>query len=159
MLTNLSNISLFEGLNSQELDLLQSLFETYSCVGNTAIFRQGQRADFWYLILKGHALVQYKPYDGPSITLARLQAGDVFGWSGAVGNASYQSSILSLANLQAIRIHSADWVRLIGEYPATGAALLNRLAQDVSGRWDRARMQWEPVARDNLQLSAARRPD
>lgn len=154
MLSLLSGISLFEGLSPRQIEVLRPLFDDYSCPPDTVIFRQGDRADFLYLITEGHAQIQYKPYDGPPISLARLKPGDAFGWSAMVGNPVYSSGILSSSALKAIRIRGVDLARLCREHPTTGTVILNRLARGVSGRWKDARVQVQAILKDGLDHSS-----
>jgi CRP-like cAMP-binding protein len=154
MLNSLSGISLFDGLNSRQLELLLPLFENYTCPPNTMIFTQGEKAQYLYLIITGHALIQYKPYDGPPITISRLKPGDAFGWSAVVGNPIYSSGIMSSGPVQAIRIPGASLARLCREHPNTGSVILNRLASGVSGRWKDARVQVQTLLKDSLQNSS-----
>jgi CRP-like cAMP-binding protein len=154
MLDTLAEISFFEGLTPRQLELIGSLFETYRCSANTVVFEQGDEATFLYLIIAGNALIQYKPYDGPPITLARLKPGDAFGWSAAVGNPVYSSAILTTEKMEAIRIRGTDLVRLCREHPTTGSVILNRLAHGVSGRWKDARIQVKAMLRGGIEHSA-----
>jgi CRP-like cAMP-binding protein len=151
MLETLSGITLFEGFAARQLELLLPIFEKYSCAGNTVVFEQGDEAAFLYLILKGRALIRYKPYDSPPITITRLEAGDVFGWSAVIGSPSYSSSIVSTSRLEALRVRGADLLQLCREHPRTGSRLLNRLAHGVSGRWKNARLQAKTMLRDGME--------
>ena len=154
MLENLSRIALFEGFSSWQLELLTPLFEVYSCPPETVIFQQGDEAVFLYLILDGFALIQYKPYDSPPITLTRLKSGDAFGWSAAVGSPEYNSSAVSAGELETIRIRGTDLANLCREHPATGTAILDRLAHGVSGRWQNAHLQVEAMLKKSLEHAA-----
>ncbi|MGE5252148.1 MAG: cyclic nucleotide-binding domain-containing protein [Bacteroidota bacterium] len=153
MLERLIDIPLFEGFDSRQLDLLQPLFENFSCPENTVIFHQGDEAVFLYLILEGSAVIQYKPYDSPAITLTRLHSGDVFGWSAVVGNPAYSSSIVSEGPLEAIRMRGTDLVELCHKHPNTGSTILNRLARGVSGRWKDAHVQVKSMLRVGIERS------
>ncbi|HEY6071874.1 MAG TPA: cyclic nucleotide-binding domain-containing protein [Anaerolineales bacterium] len=151
MANSLSGIPLFEGFDSRQLEILQPLFEHYSCPSETVIFQQGGKADYLYLIIQGSALIQYKPYDGPPITLAKLKPGDAFGWSAVVGHPKYSSGIKSACSLEAVRISRANLVRLCREHPNTSSMILNRLANGVSGRWKDARVQVKTVLKACIQ--------
>lgn len=150
MLSSLSGISLFDGFDPRQLDLLSSLFEYYSCPADTLIFKQGEKAVYLYLITAGYALIQYKPYDGPPIILAHLKPGDAFGWSAAVGNTLYSSGIVSSSPLEAVRIRGEDLACLCHKHPTTGSIILNRLALGVSGRWKDARIQVQTILKGGL---------
>jgi CRP-like cAMP-binding protein len=154
MLDTLAEISFFEGLTSRQLELISPLFETYRCPASIKVFEQGEKAVFLYLIIRGNALIQYKPYDGPPITLSRLKPGDAFGWSAAVGSPTYSSAILTTEPMEAIRIRGTDLVRLCREHPTAGSVILNRLAHGVSGRWRDARVQVKAMLKDGVEHSA-----
>ncbi len=85
MLESLTHIPLFEDLASDQLALLEPLFESYKCPPDTTIFEQGDLAEYLYLILEGSVSIRYKPYDGPPIKVTHLREGNVFGWSAVVG--------------------------------------------------------------------------
>ncbi len=141
MSVNISLLPLFNGLTARQIQLLEPLFKTYNCTGGTIIFDQGEKAEFLYLILHGNVTIQYKPYDGPSLQIAQLQDGEVFGWSAAIGSDEYASQAESVKDLEALRIRGRDLERLCVDNPEVGTILLDRLAQVVSSRWTHAQEQ------------------
>jgi CRP-like cAMP-binding protein len=141
MLDTLPAIPLFSDLKPDQIEILRSLFEKYNCPNNTEIIKQGDFASFLYILIQGKVTIQFKPYDGSSITLTRLGAGDAFGWSAVVGSTQYTSSILSESQVEAVRVKGDDIRRLIREYPETGKIIVNRLANIVSSRWKNAHTQ------------------
>jgi len=141
MLDTIPYIPLFQNLPLDQVAVLKPLFEDFFCPANTVIFEQGDPASYMYLLISGEIAIRYKPYDGPPITLTRLRAGDVFGWSAVVGSKQYTSSIVSETEVRAIRIHGRDLVALVENYPQTGEVIVDRLAQMVSSRWKNAYTQ------------------
>ena len=85
MLETLVNIPFLKNLPQEQFDLLAPLLKPLNVPSKTTIFEQGDQAEYLYLISSGTVSIQYKPYDGPKITLTHLHAGDVFGWSSVVG--------------------------------------------------------------------------
>ncbi len=143
MLNKLPHIPLFEGLELDQVSTLKSLFEQTSYPPDTTIIAQGEAARHLYLLLDGDAAIHYKPYDGPSLMLTHLRAGDVFGWSAAVGSRFYTSSIISQSQVETIRIQRKHLLILIQEHPKTGRIILDRFARSVSPRWKNAQEQVE----------------
>ncbi len=135
----------FRSLSSDQLDLIVPLFEPVKAPGGTAFFRQGDEARYLYLIEHGRVTIQYKPYDGPMITLAHLQAGEIFGWSSVVGGETYTSDAISTNDVEALRLRGTDLVKLCAEHPQAGFAILDKLAEAVSPRWTYAREQIQAV--------------
>lgn len=141
MLDNYSKIPLFQNLNPQQASLFLTAFEHYNCPAETTLFDQGETADFLYIILKGKAVIRYKPYDGPALVLTRLKSGDVFGWSAVVGSQKYSSSVISETDMETIRLHRKSLWEIINKYPEIGRIIIDRLARNVSPRWENAHEQ------------------
>ncbi len=135
----------FGGLSREQLDLILPLVEPLSVPGGTTIFKQGDEAIYLYVIQRGAVLIQYKPYDGPIITLSHLRAGDIFGWSSIVGGETYTSDAISTADVSAVRLHGSQLVTLCASHPAAGFDILDKLAESVSPRWTYARQQIQSI--------------
>ena len=143
--------SFFNGLSQDQLELILPLFARYSAPAGTVIFKQGDEATHLYLVQAGSVAIQYKPYDGPIITLSHLQPGDIFGWSSVVGGETYTSDAISTADLDALRLLGSDLVKLCRDHPDTGSAILDRLATAVSPRWTYARQQIHSILESHSQ--------
>ena len=140
------------GLSPEEYDLLSALFEQVRVPARTAICQQGEPAVYMYFVMEGNVSIRYKPYDGPRITLNRLHAGDVFGWSSVVGNQVYTSDAISTTPVRALRVQGEALRRLCAQYPATGAQILEKLAVAVSPRWVHARAQVQGILRREVPV-------
>lgn len=151
MLDILPYIPLFHDLERDQILILKPLFERVIYPLNSSIFRQGEVTSYLYLIVKGDVAIYYKPYDGPSMLLTHLHAGDVFGWSAVVGSHFYTSSIISETPVEALRIRGSHLLTLIREHPETGRIILDRLARSVSPRWKNAHEQVELLLNSNQQ--------
>lgn len=128
-------------LTPEHYALLSALFDRVELPARTAICRQGEPADYMYVLLQGNVSLRYKPYDGPRITLTHLHSGDVFGWSSVVGNAAYTSDAISTTSVRALRVRGEALRNLCIQYPTTGTQILDKLAVAVSPRWVNARKQ------------------
>ncbi len=135
----------FRGLSPDQLDLIAPLFEPIVVPAGTVIFKQGDEAVFLYVINQGSVTIQYKPYDGPMITLSHLRAGEVFGWSSVVGGETYTSDAISVNDVEALRLRGSDLVKLCEHEPQAGLAILDKLAEAVSPRWTYAREQIQSI--------------
>ena len=145
MLDSLPRIPLFYDLSTEQNSMLMSAFEAFKCSPGTVIFEQGDTSHHLYLILKGKANISYKPYDGPRIILTHIKEGDVFGWSAVVGGSKYSSSVVSETDLETIRIERKHLQSLVAKYPDTGRVIIDRLALNVSPRWQNAHQQIQPL--------------
>lgn len=159
MLESLRHISFFQDFTTEQLKLLQPVFESYQCPPGTAIIREGEPAEYLYIILRGKVKVQYKPYDGSLITLTHLKEGDVFGWSAVIGSSTYTSSIVSEEEIDAIRVRGDDLRQICLQEPETGREVLDRLAQMVSSRWWNAREQVNSMLSEGMKKPRQQKND
>lgn len=142
----LIDIPLFRDLDLEQQKLIEPLFEPYLCPPETVIFEQGDDATYLYLILRGKVMIQYKPYDGPSITITHLSEGDGFGWSAVTGSKHYTSGIVAGEEyVEAVRIRGRDLRQFCIVHPVTGAILLDKLAKIVSPRWKNAHIEVKSI--------------
>jgi CRP/FNR family transcriptional regulator len=135
----------FRGLSPEQLDLILPLFEAFTIPAGTTIFKQGDVATYLYVVQRGNVTIQYKPYDGPMITLSHLGPGEVFGWSSVAGGHTYTSDAISTTELDMLRLRGSDLVQLCAAHPEAGYAILDQLAEVVSPRWTYAREQIQKV--------------
>lgn len=150
MLESLPNIPLFQNLEPAQKDLLKPLFELFTCPPDTTVFEQGEPASYLYYLIKGDVAIRYKPYDSPPITLTRLHAGDVFGWSAVIGSPTYTSSIVSESQIEALRIRGSYLLALVREHPETGKIIMDHLASVVSSRWKNAHAQVQSLLNSDI---------
>ena len=148
----------FRGLTREQFDLLLPLFKPFTVPVGAVIFKQGDEATHLYVIQRGSVTIQYKPYDGPIITLSHLQPGEIFGWSSVVGGPTYTSDAISTTNVEALRLRGSDLVRLCSEHPTEGYAILSRLAEVVSPRWTYARQQIQEILESRAQAQRSDTP-
>lgn len=138
MVTNLHTLHIFNDPPINYIELLSLLFEPYQCETGTTLVRQGDPAQYLYLILSGHAEVVYNPYEAKPITVMQLEAGDLFGWSAAIRQETYSSSVTAMETLETVRVRSCALKIFCLEHPEAGKDLLERLASSVSIRWENA---------------------
>lgn len=128
------SLEIFRGLSRQHLDELYGMMELCRFSKNEKIFEQGQKAKYLYILLSGEVSVDYKPYDAPLLTVARISPGNVFGWSAALGREIYTSGATAIEAGEAFRL-SISQLRLICDgNPEVGAILLDRLASGIAER-------------------------
>jgi len=135
------DIPFLRDLPREQFDLLSPLFEPFTVQSRTVIFKQGDEANYLYLILEGRVAILYKPHDGPRITLTHLHDGDFFGWSAVVGTGAYTSDAETTTELKSLRIRGSDLRQLYLKNPNVGRSVLEKLADAVSPRWMNAKRQ------------------
>lgn len=130
----LSRLAFFDGLCLADLELLGPYFTPQVITAGTTIFEQGDAAEYLYLVAKGEVVIQYKPEDGPMMTVTCVHAGGVFGWSAAMGNLKYTSGALSVTDCEVFGIRGKQLRKLCDQFPQVGRVILDHLAAVVAER-------------------------
>jgi CRP-like cAMP-binding protein len=129
-----NNLPLFEGLSPAQCSLLQGIFVPCDFYANSMLFEQGDPAEFLYIVVQGEVVVNFKPDDGPPLTVARVRRNGVVGWSAALGSRTYTSGAQCTEYSQLLRVRGYDLRKLCEQHPDTGMLLLDRLATVIAQR-------------------------
>ena len=125
---------LFRDLAPDHMNLLQPLFIPCEFTADSILFDQGDPAEHLFAVVIGEVVVNFKPDDGPVITVARVKTGSIVGWSAALGSRRYTSSAVCTSYTQLLRVRGSDLRRLCVQHPDTGAIFLDRLATVMAER-------------------------
>ncbi len=134
----LQTLPLFQGLDQKTLDLIVPSFAYENFSENEIIFEQNGRADKLYILIEGKVDIRFKPHDGEVLTVTEIEEGGVFGWSAALGRDTYTSCAISVMESAAFSVLGAELKRLCEEYPDTGVIILERLAEVIAQRLQKA---------------------
>ena len=129
-----AHLPFFRGLSKEQIDQIEPLFQLCRFPKDITIFQQGQAAQFFYILLRGEVEIRYKPYDGPPLTVVRLDSGNIVGWSSVLGRDTYSSAAITLLWSEVYCVCVADLKKLYNNYPETGDILLERLAGVIAER-------------------------
>jgi len=134
-------LSIFKGLDNHQLGLIDPMLELCYFSPEQVIFEQGQRTEFLYILLRGKVEVRFKPYDGPPLTVTRIDPGGVFGWSTALNRETYTSSAHAIEKCEAYRLSGIQLQSFCTQEPVTGKILLERLAGVIAERLNNTHAQ------------------
>jgi CRP/FNR family transcriptional regulator, cyclic AMP receptor protein len=129
-----AQLAFFNGLDESDIQLLEPFFAPQTWVAGTAVFDQGDYAEYLYLVVSGEVAIRYKPDDGSIMTVTRVQGGGIFGWSAAMNNPTYTSGAVCTLDSEILRIRGTDLRTLCEKHPELGKVLLNRLAGIIAER-------------------------
>lgn len=130
----LARFALLEDFPKDKVEILDPIMTEVRFNANQTVFEQGDRADYLYFVITGTVSIQFKPEDGPTLSVAELKEGGVFGWSSALGSACYTSSAICTEESLFIRIAGEDLKKLCQEHPETGILILDKLADVIAQR-------------------------
>jgi CRP/FNR family cyclic AMP-dependent transcriptional regulator len=130
----LGQLPIFRGLSKVQLELIDPMLKLCHFSHDQTIFKQGQPANFVYILLQGEVVIQFKPDDAPLLTVTRVNPGGIFGWSAALGHKVYTSMACTTRECDAYQFSGVDMHLLCENYPETGVVLLGRLASVIAER-------------------------
>ncbi|NIM95094.1 MAG: cyclic nucleotide-binding domain-containing protein [Anaerolineales bacterium] len=128
------SISLFKGLEPEDIKLLMKKFSHESIPDDTIIFHQGGNAERLYVMLSGRVSIRFKPHDGETLHVADIKDGDVFGWSAALGRDVYTSCAITTKDSEVLSIRGEDLHELCTSNPEIGVVILEGLAAVIAER-------------------------
>ena len=140
--TVLAETPFLEGLDDERLALL------VGCAGNVhfgageTIFRQGDRADAFYVLRHGSvALETFVPTRGP-VVIETIEGGEVLGWSWLFAPYRWHFDARALTGVRATGFDGACLREKCDQDPALGYELMGRFAQVLIERlqWTRLRL-------------------
>jgi toluene monooxygenase system ferredoxin subunit len=149
----LTTLPLFQGLASEEIDLLAGLFQREAYAAGTTIFAQGDAADRLYVLISGRVAIRFKPHDGEVLTISEVEEGNVFGWSAVLGRDAYTSCAVCTEDSQALSIHGDVLRRLCETHPETGVVILERLAGVIAERLRNTHTLVVELLREGIQTT------
>lgn len=130
----LISLPVFEGLSAAQIQKLEKRLEQVSLTAGDFVFEQGSPAINLYILLEGEVAVVFKPYDGPAMVIARVQPGEVFGWSAMLERKVYTSAAQVLRNGRAFAIKPVVLQRLMDRDPHLGNLVMERLVGSIADR-------------------------
>ena len=128
------HLKLFDNLTIAQSNLIRELFAPVEEYSGAVIFCQGDPAEFLYVVVEGEVLIEYKPDDGPMLTIAHIRTDGVVGWSAALSSPKYTSSAVCVTDCSLLRVSGADLRDFCRQHPETGSLLVERLAAVIAIR-------------------------
>jgi CRP-like cAMP-binding protein len=146
-----NQLPLFQGLSPEQMDILRPLFVAYDCHAGTVLFDQNEPALYLYLVASGEATIRYKPDDGQDITIARVRAGGIVGWSAVIGRRLYTSAAVCTQYSQLLRVRGSDLQALCDQHSEIGLLILDRLADAIGERLNNTHPQVRAILENGLR--------
>lgn len=112
----LKNTHLFRKLADAALEDLADQFEVSTYSAGTTIFKQGEKADSFYMILDGSVKV-VRLHNGKTRDLAMLVKGDYFGEEALITHHPRSATIVASADTTLLRLTSAQFNQIVRSTP------------------------------------------
>ncbi|MDD5140292.1 MAG: cyclic nucleotide-binding domain-containing protein [Verrucomicrobiales bacterium] len=133
----------FRGLSGQQLGLLLNNSMSVEFPAGKSIFREGELANRFYLVIEGEVALESasKEKDGIPRLIQTIGAGDVLGWSWLIPPHFWRFDARAVKPTKAIFIYGTRVRELCENDHDLGYELMKRTAEVVIGRLQSTRHQ------------------
>jgi CRP-like cAMP-binding protein len=140
----LRRIPLFSGLDDDMTKSLAMIGERCGVQKGTCLFREGDSADAFYVLLEGQVelRVTLSPQSASKVCVTRLGPGEIFGWSALVEPYVYHLSAVATQDALCARFDGPNLCELLAHYPGIGYKLMCRVTQVIGDRLQNLRIQF-----------------
>lgn len=139
MVETLAKFAVFHELKDEELHAILGLCKNVKVEQGTRIFEREEPARSLFLTQSGRIELRFSIVcfnEMVELTLDRLGAGDIFGWSAIVAPHQYTLSAYAVEDCDLLEIEQADMLRLCEENPRLGFQFMKNIAQIIGQRYD-----------------------
>ncbi len=131
----LKPFGLFQGLDDRILKQVAEVSSSKNYAAGTEIFHEGDRAEAFYLLLKGKIAVERQlplAWPNPVVTIHTVGERQLFGWSAIVKPGLRTASARCVEDSEVVTIQGSDLVGILDHHPAEGYQVMKRLADLIS---------------------------
>ena len=136
------------GLEAKYKDVILKHATVQEFGAGELVFRQGERADKFYLLISGHVSVEIPTVYGPTLEIQHLGAGQILGWSWLISPFEWDFQARVHASTRVVEFDGKALLKQCDADPAFGYALLKGFTELMSERLGAARLrmmdEWSP---------------
>lgn len=139
----------FAELAPEHIDFLTTQAARRRLAKDEVLFRHGDKALHFYLIVSGRLSVEVAAIEGPALELQRLEPGDVIGWSWLIRPYRWHFQARAEEATEMLEFAGAEILARCEQDPKLGYELLKRFSGLMSERLQLARRkmmdEWKPA--------------
>jgi len=147
----LNEFALFATMSADDLDDILSSTTSRLLGRNEVVFKQGDTAHSFYILLHGRLKVSQVTADGQQIIVRIINPGDLFGIAKALNRDSYPGTAKTVSESLILCWPTILWNQLMQEYPALSANAM----QTVGARLQEAHTRIREMATENVEQRVA----
>jgi CRP/FNR family transcriptional regulator, cyclic AMP receptor protein len=123
---------LFQGLNPTTLKQVETISEKHSYAAGTFIFQSGESARYLYILEKGRIRLRFS--EGGQVAYTLTDAGEIFGWSSIVNQATYTLSAQTVSDVNIVQLESKKLETILAGDPSSAMMFYRHLAEFIGQR-------------------------
>ena len=132
----LATFPLFQDISPAVLEKIAAISEEFTVKQGDFVFREGEKADKLYFLLKGSVTLKVKIMTKPDAATVSFveKPHQCFGWSGIVPPYYYTSSAICESDSQVMDVVGSEFMRILESNPTEGFVIMRRITEIVSDR-------------------------
>ena len=130
-----------EGMKAEHIEKIADCTSYVEFQRGQYVFRQGEAAENFYLILEGSAEVELFSAAGGPVVLQKVGSGSVLGWSWLIPPYLWHFDAQVLQSVKALEVHAVRLRGFMAKDSALGYEILSRFIVTVCERLESERMR------------------
>ena len=124
---------LFWGMDNSFVKQVMEEAEKITLKEGEVLFKEGEPADYMYVLIKGRVKLTLEDDKGSVIYVAN-EAGQVIGWSAVLDRDKYSASAKCADDVSMLKFEKKSFLEKLSEVPESKALLYKRLARMLGER-------------------------
>lgn len=141
LVDTLRSLGFLNGIADEHLEKIASVAEIREFDNGKVVFREGEPAEFLYLITSGSVSVEVCAPGVGCRRILTVRPGELLGWSPVLEQSRLTATARTLKPTQAIRIRGSQLLTLCEHNPQFGFEFMRRTALALAKRLKAARLQ------------------
>lgn len=126
--TELDRTPLFARLDAEEREALRRITGVEEHEARSVLFREGETADRFYLLLEGLVRIYKLSPQGREFTLHMVRPGHLFAEAAVFGGGGFPASAMALEPVRVARFPREGFLRVLEEHPAVALKIIVSLS-------------------------------
>ncbi|NNE08015.1 MAG: cyclic nucleotide-binding domain-containing protein [Gemmatimonadetes bacterium] len=137
----LAKHSFFSGLDPADIEEIAGCAKNAAFKAGEYLFKQGENAEFFFVLREGHVVVEVPTARGHSIEISSLGENQILGWSWLMPPYKYQFDCRALKQTKVLEIDGRCLRGKCESNPRLGYELIKRFARVMTNRLQETRLQ------------------
>jgi len=148
---NIRQIALFSDLSDDEMDILVGHFKIRTLDEDEVLFNQGDRGDFFAIILEGRLEITKITKQDTPIALASLAKGETLGAMALIDQEARSATAVAVEPSTVFIIPKETFDTVVENYPRFGVKLLRKIAKTLCEKIRETSTMFAEYAELNIQ--------
>jgi CRP/FNR family cyclic AMP-dependent transcriptional regulator len=136
-LEDLKTIYLMQRLTDPLLEKVRPMVESRFYEDRDVIFREGEKAQGFFMLLKGKILLEVQASEAMMIVLGAIKPGYSFGWSGLIPGEAYTTYAIAAEPSEVLVMEGGRFLGLMEEDHAIGFRIMQGVVNILKKRLER----------------------